>query len=103
MEESKGRHEYEKERILKKIYGKKLSSISDEEIIKKLSEEMDYYRDKIKVLTEQLESRITSDNITENEENLAISNLDEDIVETETISKYANNKVYEIITRYKYK
>lgn len=103
MEENKSRYEYERERISKKKYDRRISSISDKEIIKKLSEEMDYYRDKIKVLTEQLESKVTSDNITESKEGLEVSILDDDIVEIETINKYADNKVYETITRYKYK
>jgi len=64
---------------------------------------MDYYRDKIKVLTEQLKSKVTSDNITESKEGLEVSILDDDIVKIETINKYADNKVYETITRYKYK
>lgn len=103
MEESKSRYEYERERISKKKYGRRISNISDKEIIEKLSEEMDYYKDKIKVLTEQLESKITSDNITESKEGLEVSILDDDIVEIETINKYADNKVYETITRYKHK
>ena len=103
MEESKSRYEYERERISKKKYGRRISSISDKEIIEKLSEEMDYYRDKIKVLTEQIKSKVTSDNITESKEGLEVSILDDDIVKIETINKYADNKVYETITRYKYK
>ena len=57
----------------------------------------------IKVLTEQLKSKVTSDNITESKEGLEVSILDDDIVKIETINKYADNKVYETITRYKYK
>lgn len=102
MEESKSRYVYEKERVSKKFYGRKISSISDKEIIEKLSEEMDYYRDKIKNLTEQLKSKITSDNITEDEEESILSSSDDNIAEMEIINKYADNKVYETITRYKY-
>ena len=102
MEESKSRYVYEKERVSKKFYGRKISSISDKEIIAKLSEEMDYYRDKIKNLTEQLKSKITSDNITEDEEESILSSSDDNIAEMEIINKYADNKVYETITRYKY-
>lgn len=102
MEESKSRYEYERERISKKKYGRRISNISDKEIIEKLSEEMDYYRDKIKNLTEQLKSKITSDNITEDEEESILSSSDDNIAEMEIINKYADNKVYETITRYKY-
>lgn len=86
--------------------------ISDKEIIQELCREIDYYRDKIELLTKVHRENVDCINkqdkmIEEYQEVLkkveeGNDNTD-DIKEIETISMYADGKVIETITRYKYK
>lgn len=96
----------------RRFYNMYHRDMSDKEIMQELCKEIDYYRYKIELLTKVHRENVDCINkqdrtIEEYKEVLKMVeegnyNTD-DIKEIETISMYADGKVIETITRYKYK
>lgn len=90
---NKNRYERTRKRFARFNYG-----ISDKEIIEKLDEEIEQYRDRIEKLTEQLtQSKEAISDVTEEELE------DKDIVEIISTTQYANGKPIISKMEYKYK
>lgn len=100
-------NEYEKTRRRVSRF-KNQFNISDKEIIEYLAEEIEYYRNKIGKQEEyikELQNKTTvldlRDNKTELQEIEEIE--DNDIKEIETINTFADGKLIQTITKYKYR
>ena len=99
----------------RRFYNMYHRDMSDKEIIQELCNEIDYYREKIELLTKVHRENVDCINkqartiqeyqeiLKKVEEEKGLYDDTDDIKEIETISMYADGKVIETITKYKYK